>query len=115
MLLRFASAAVAMLLLAGCGASENADATVEDRQAATPLTCLEDAGLDAEQRAADLWRGFDSSGGLVRVAAFSSAAEARRAVRDATEVSAAQAGTYAVFGDAGDQSVVDAVAACLKG
>lgn len=65
-----------------------------------PMTCLEDAGLSGvEQRDNDLWRGFhEGPFYAVIVHELRLPARARTVVREAVDVYAAQAGSYAVTG-----------------
>jgi hypothetical protein len=95
------------------------------------MSCLDQAGLSqTEQRESDFWRGYNESPFYqVSVDQLGSAGEARKAVRDATDVYAASSGTYLVTGPArpsaggnlssgeadAAQSLVDAVASCLSG
>ena len=117
------------LALAACGedsedsASDKAaqeEKKSQEREApkkADPISCLTDAGLsDVEARDKDLWRGFAVDGTLVRVDLFGSAAEAKKAVEMATDVAAASARRYGVFGPVkdSDDGSTDAVASCLK-
>jgi hypothetical protein len=102
---------------------------VETMAAADPVSCLDQAGLSqVEQRSNDYWRGNNNSPFYqVGVDELASAREARKAVRDATDVYAASGGKYLVTGparpSAGGQlstaeadtadSIVQAVASCL--
>lgn len=137
------AAAFLVASLSGCGESTSGtDAASESEPSVSaqpaekskpkPPTveeCLEKPGAleDPEQRDPTFWRAtFIGSALLARVEKFDSKKEAKSAVRDATDVSAAQGGVYAVFGPIkgatptpGDSKnlvpdIIDAVADCLK-
>lgn len=134
------------LIAAGCGSDEEArtpsperkadaaaDARSDDTKGATgekptpktghvpggsPIECLEGAELEnAEQRDETSWRATNpDTGTLVRVERFADNAAAANAVADASDVIAAVAGPYAVFGAAKgamDDPAVAMVAGCL--
>jgi hypothetical protein len=94
-------------------------------RAGDPMACLEDGGLsNVEEQDTDLWRAFhDGPFYAVIVEQFSSEAEARQAVADATDVYAASAGMYSVTGPlkgsavdgAEAEELVRGVASCLGG
>jgi hypothetical protein len=69
-----------------------AETTTAVQVADDPIACLDDLGLsNVEQRSNDFWRGYnDSPFYQVGVALLPTAAEARQAVADATDVYAAQ-------------------------
>lgn len=127
---RVLAVAAAAVSLSGCEEEETGggsggsrvpadEAPAEEKAAkATPISCLEEAGLsDVEKRAKNLWRGFTADATVVLVDKLESKAEARRAERQADLVVSEAVGRYFVHGpllDADDGSTA-AVAACLRG
>jgi len=107
--------------LAGCGGKSTGD----KQQSATPLSCLEDAGLSNAETLGkvgdyDVWRAnaTDPVFFSVDITLYPTAAKARSVVKAADLVIGATAGRYAVIGPSSstnDGGVVEAVASCLRG